>query len=95
MSIDAIGDAIVAKRKLSLIMGLGSGMFLMFFIWGDFNYYAETYSWFGYVYGVVKWMGIVPWLFAILGYGRVSKSQNLLSKSNNAFKTCQIFALHY
>lgn len=94
-SIDEIWEAIVAKRRFSLIVGLGSGMFLMFFIWGEnFDQLYENYSWFAYVYGVFKWLGIVPWLLAILGYGKkfLNKPSNALTYANDS--VYPLFILH-
>jgi hypothetical protein len=86
-SVDGFWDAIVQRRRISLLLGLGSGLILMFFIWGQtFEYLYEKYSWFVYVYGMFKWMAIALWLLAILGYGKVylNKPGKVLSYANES-----------
>ncbi|MCF8241365.1 MAG: acyltransferase family protein [Melioribacteraceae bacterium] len=86
-SVDGFWDAIVQKRKNSLIMGLGSGIVLMVFIWGEtFEILYQKYFWFVYIYGVFKWMAIAVWLLAILGYGKVllNKPSKALSYANES-----------
>lgn len=86
-SVDGAWDAIVRKRKLSLLLGFGSGLFLTLFIWGPtFEYIYENYDWVIYIYGIVKWMAVAVWLLAILGYGKVllNKPSKILSYANES-----------
>ena len=86
-AIDGFWDTIVKKRRHSLILGLGSGLVLILFIWGEtFEVLYNKYSWFVYIYGILKWLAIVPWLLALLGYGKVllNKPSKILTYANES-----------
>ena len=80
-------EAIVAKRKQSLIMSVVPGIILILFVWGPTFYVMnEDTLLFGFIYGFLKWTFIVSWLFAILGYSKflLNKPSKVLTYANES-----------
>lgn len=64
-------DAIVQKRRTSLIMAVISSSILILFVWGPTFYIVnEDTEIFFIIYSLLKWIFIVSWLFTILGYSK-------------------------
>ena len=68
---NGIWESIVDKRKQSLIIASIPALFLIMFVWGPtFYIFDEENILFFFIYGLLKWMFIIAWLFAILGYSK-------------------------
>lgn len=86
-SIEGVWTVLVNKRKLSLMLGAILPLILTLFVWGStFEFLWEQYSWFIYAYAVIKWLAIVAWLFAALGYGKIylNKPGKVLTYANES-----------
>lgn len=80
-------EAIVTKRKQSLLIASFPGLFLILFVWGPtFDLLYEEVESFIYIYGFLKWVFIVSWLFTILGYSKflLNKPSKILSYANES-----------
>lgn len=80
-------NAIVAKRKQSLIIAIVPALTLILFVWGPtFEIINEESELFFIVYSLLKWVFIVSWLFSILGYGKylLDKPSKLLTYANES-----------
>ena len=68
---NGIWESIVDKRKQSLIIASIPALFLIMFVWGPtFYIFNEENTLFFFIYGLLKWVFIIAWLFAILGYSK-------------------------
>jgi len=68
---NGIWESIVDKRKQSLIIASIPALFLIMFVWGPtFYIFDEENILFYFIYGLLKWMFIISWLLAILGYSK-------------------------
>jgi hypothetical protein len=84
---NGIWESIVDKRKQSLIIASIPALFLIMFVWGPtFYIFNEESTLFFFTYGLLKWMFIIAWLFAILGYSKFlfNKPSKLLSYANES-----------
>jgi glucan biosynthesis protein C len=80
-------EAIVAKRKQSLLIASFPGLFLILFVWGPTFYIMnEDTEMFYIFYGLLKWIFIVSWLFTILGYSKflLNKPSKVLTYANES-----------
>ena len=80
-------NAIVEKRKQSLLISIIPAIILILFVWGPTFYIVrEDTLFFMIVYGIFKWVFIVCWLFSILGYSKFifSKSNKVLHYANES-----------
>ncbi|MCB0746156.1 MAG: acyltransferase family protein [Ignavibacteriae bacterium] len=80
-------EAIVEKRNQSLIIAAIPGLILILFVWGPTFYIMdEDTLLFGIIYGLLKWIFIVSWLFTILGYSKflLNKPSKVLTYANES-----------
>jgi len=82
-----IWEAIVIKRKQSLLLALIPGLILILFVWGPtFEIVNEDSDFFFIIYSILKWTFISSWLFAILGYSKylLNKPSKVLTYANDS-----------
>ncbi len=80
-------NAIAEKRKQSLLIAIIPALILILFVWGPTFYIVrEDTLFFMIVYGILKWVFIVSWLFTILGYSKFifDKPSKVLTYANES-----------
>jgi len=80
-------NAIVKKRKLSLLIAIVPAIILILFVWGPtFYIFDEDTALFFIIYSILKWIFIMAWLFTILGYSNflLNKPSKILSYANES-----------
>jgi glucan biosynthesis protein C len=84
---NGIWESIVNKRKQSLMIALIPAIFLIIFVWGPtFYIFDEGSILFFFIYGLLKWIFIIAWLLAILGYSKflLNKPSKILFYANES-----------